>query len=556
MSAEQEKSRLYDEARSRAVAAQQSNGASLHTIGLDEPAAPPPEYTPPRPTLPAEQYPSSETINARSQTPVAGGSSGSRLRGVADGSQPSHPSTPASAAKSMDATFVSAAEEKEQQRKRFEEAQKRVASGSSIIPKVAEDAGPANDEPIPYDQIFPSSSVAASIQPGKGYMSAAEEKEQQRIRFENAQRRVASGSSIPPRMAEDAGPVNGSTYDSNSVVVPSSPSQMVGSSSRQQTNMGLSEKEQMRRFYEAQDRVAAASGSPMGSPNLVSQGFDPSSAPTSAPGSSIGHSGFSGNVSSGGPSEKEQMRRYYEAQDKVAQTASGASGSGSASQTVPPMSPPPTMKRNEPSGWDTTSRMPTPSALNEKEQMKRFHEAQDRVARAANGGTSHAADTDNAPAYDAPSLPGSPAASSAGGNTGGQGYPGHLSAEEEKEAMRKRFENAQTAVERHKRTPSSPRAGSSQPLDKSPRDPIQSGNIRGGFGPSGRNGYSGYSGQSSSQGAPSGPPPPLPTKPPKEYIDLLSPVSENGPSFARFGGMGGSSTIGSGSGSGSRGTGQ
>jgi hypothetical protein len=145
--------------------------------------------------------------------------------------------------------------------------------------------------------------------------------------------------------------------------------------------------------------------------------------------------------------------------------------------------------------------------LSEKEQMRRYYEAQEKVARAANGDVSEGSS--------------SVAVQNASTASSSTAYP---SAAEEKEMMKKRFENAQAAVER-KRVPEG--GLGIQDTPKPPRSSLPA----------------------------DGPPPPLPSKPPKEYINLLSPTHETGPSaagsfFPSSSGISRSSTQGEGSSSG------
>ena len=101
--AEDEKTRLYAAARAKAVASQQAGGVSLERIGLQNqssvPTDAPPDYFP---------------VNA---SPPGAGSPTT-----------AGPSNGAIASKPV-AAFASAAEEKDQQRQRYDAAQRRVAFG-------------------------------------------------------------------------------------------------------------------------------------------------------------------------------------------------------------------------------------------------------------------------------------------------------------------------------------------------------------------------------------------------------------------------------------------
>jgi hypothetical protein len=564
-SAEQEKAKLFDDARSRAAAAQFATGASLATLGLEDESTAPPEYAPPRPKMPAEEYKAPERPLSVYGARASG--SGTATRGhperIDEGPETPMPTKP-SESKELVQAYQTAAEEKEQQKQRFDEAQaqQQKAQTGSSGPVATSQSAPAipDEEPIPYDQIFPSSSSAGPSRPEVASGSSApqatqatpprapavngiaNEKEQIR-RFYEAQDRVARAAGRSPVASPPGSALgHGASTPTTAAVAPA-----------------LSEKEQMRRFHEAQDRVAQAGQAAQAGSTHVS----PAKAGPSADAVAPVPSAFS---------EKEQMRRFYEAQDRVAR-ASGQPADGHARTPSADVSPNPSyLLYNGSSTSQTAQAPPSPppasgpaglgiqggpsmSGLSEKEQMRRFYEAQDRVARAAGGQFSPMVSSpppmDDAPAYDAPPQAGPsngiasppPLASPVGSP-----YP---SAEEEKEQMRRRFEDAQAAVERKKRLSSPPPpvghlSHTSSPPD-SPivgRDPtIKAGKAK-----------ARTSGGFTSAPVPSGPPPPLPTKPPKEYINLLSPVGEPGPSFARIGmemnGHAGAGGSGAGSGSG------
>lgn len=485
--------------------AQQSSGQDLQDLGLDLPTVAPPEYAPPRPALPEEDYkaPSRPVSVFTTRTPAGGSTANSP--------------TP------------------------------QTVGLPSVSPPLPVQTHPRLTSQPVINVPGPSSSSAQPAMP-QVYLSAAEEKEQQRRRFEQAHQRVASASgsmsSPPPPVAR---------YDD----IPRYPTGS-GSGSHPPTSMtltavpngGLSEKEQLRRYQEAQDRVARGGSA------------GPSTTHNTPP-SSIGHAPIEQSAikpAIGALSEKEQMRRYYEAQDRVAQANGQASGSGSSPQIA--QDPPPFSQSNDanPSGSRKAPPPPTAglgiqngpptSALSEKEQMRRFYEAQDRVARAAAGQSSppaHRSSLEDMPsgsrsdALEAPAVAGPsrsvplsstssvppPALSSqlpASGSGSGSGY---MSAEAEKEMMRRRFEDAQAAVERRKGVSSPPPpifASSSRPSSPplSPevrRDPT----VRAG---------KAEARPSASSSDPVGPPPPLAPKPPREYIDLLSPTGGAGSSFA------------------------
>lgn len=137
---------------------------------------------------------------------------------------------------------------------------------------------------------------------------------------------------------------------------------------------GMSEKEQMRRFLEAQDQVAQHQARIA----AENQGLSnrQASAQATLPDGTL-KAGTSALPAMHDVSEKEQLRRFLEAQDRVAQHQAGqfetSASSGSGPSALPPM-----------------------QDVSEKEQVRRFLEAQDRVAQHqagrsdifASGGTS------------------------------------------------------------------------------------------------------------------------------------------------------------------------
>lgn len=459
-SAEQEKLRLYNEARSRAVAAQTANGAQLDTLGLDDSA--PPEYAPPLPAQPAQEYkaPSRPVSMYTSGASPTGQSSPGSLEAGSSGSPPMQP---------MTSGFMSAADEKEQRRRRFEDAQTRViSSGQRQV------SNPASPLAGPSTQLPPAQPPAST-----GYMSAAEEKDQQRQRFEAAQSRVVSAGRGE---------------------APASP--QAGSSS------------------------SLPNGNPV--PNEDPVPYDsifPPASSSSAPGQSTSSALSSSTAVSAVPpnsglSEKEQMKAYHEVQDIVAQAEQEPASVTEPSDPPPVTSPVPSTR--------SVSVVP----VNEKEQMKRYYEAMERVQRASGGGSGSGSSSVSTTAA-APINP-SPKPDASTSNWTSIDSPGYMSAAEEKVLMQKRFNDAQAAVQRnfsptpqsqpntassigHQRTLSSiSTAPSSSPPD-SPlvRDPtVRAGKAKA-IGP-----------RSPTLSMSDGPPPPLPTRPPIEYINLLSPVRE------------------------------
>lgn len=225
-----------------------------------------------------------------------------------------------------------------------------------------------------------SSSAAPPSSPSafdKVYLSAGQEKEAQRRRYENATSRVYAGSSsavpntLSTKQAVDAGPIHFLTSAAPFATSTSSPAPSTAAPAEGQIS-SLSEKEQMKRYYEAQDRVARAAVQRQNGEGRVDGQVGSS-------GSGLGRDGRAslgvGNsiAAIGAIDEKEQMRRYDEAKERVAATSGSGSGSGNNCNS------------NSASGGDKLPAIVSgvPNALNEKEQMKRYYEAQDRVAEAA-----------------------------------------------------------------------------------------------------------------------------------------------------------------------------
>jgi hypothetical protein len=241
------------------------------------------------------------------------------------------------------------------------------------------------------------------------------------------------------------------------------------------------EKEQMRKRYEA---ATAAVG---GSPSIPNGNIMP-------------QSGSLRNTS--GPTmptqylsaveEKEQMKKRFE------QATAAVNKQSTQSPTQSPT-------RSQINGG--SSKPSYLSAAEEKEQMrKRFEDATAAVNRSSR---------DPPPSIDK-------------GGSSSSGVPAqpkstpYLSAAEEKEQMRKRFESAQAAFDRNTPTP----AARSPPVQPQPTRTLSTPKVV----------------------DPNAPPPPLPTRPPVEYITLLSPVheSERPPWSKTFGSAGQGSGEGSG----------
>jgi len=354
------------------------------------------------------------------------------------------------------------------------------------------------DQSPPINAPSSSSRTPANVSKPAAFPSAAEEKEQMRKRFEHAQSRVnqTQGTAAPtstsnPSDRQDAGASSSSS--ANTRLPP--PSQQYMSAEQ--------EKEQMRKRYEA---ATSAVGSPKTDHS--------SSSPRVASGSGSAQQQVPKPYLSAAQ-EKEQMRKRFE--EATAAVNRQSSGSG----PPPAIDGPSNAGGGSGSGTGSGSAPPPPvfmSAAEEKEQMrKRFESATAAVNRQSSG---------PAPAIDGPKNAGF--GSGSGSGTGpAAATAAFMSAAEEKEQMRKRFESAQAAV--------NPPQARTIPA-RTPSIPID----------------------------PNAPPPPLPTRPPVEYITLLSPVGETerppwtrGPSFGMPGpGQAQGSASGSGSAGGEVGSGR
>ena len=231
----------------------------------------------------------------------------------------------------------------------------------------------------------------------------------------------------------------------------------------------ITEKEQMRRYYEARDRMEKAqrgegssgpsdtqsaikttgvpgpSGAPAESPSVLPPTFE---APPSGP--STASKGYMSAAE-----EKDLMKkRYDEASFRVASTqGAGSSSTNGSSSSAPPPAVEPAV-----AGWSASTSQSKAylSAAEEKEQMrKRYEVATSRVASIQGSGPSNttpslssanatagtsAAPSDSPPPFDS---------SEAGPSTGVQGAAqpqAYLSAAEEKDQMRKRYQEATSRV--------------------------------------------------------------------------------------------------------------
>ena len=418
-----------------------------------------------------------------------------------------------------------------------------MASGSSSAVANGASSG-STSNPTNSPNLVETSAVqnqASSSTTNPTHLSAAEEKEQQRKRFEEASNRVASGSSVVPN-GTDASSTGGPSGSSEAAVatpiMAAGPSNAPRGGASAAPPSAMSEKEQMKRFYEAQDRVA-----------WTRQSLSPKAdGPSSTPGPSDASASLAKPIQS-------------------SMTNQASSSHSLSSMSQPDVTP---SKSTGPANSTLGTSSPTP-ALSEKEQMRRYYEAQDRVAQArgeSSAGPSKLAnvvssspilpDASNSAAT--VSTPSKPSASNNEPDKSTPGSASHLSAAEEKEAMRKRFEAAQAAVDRNRNATPGPSTTRNNVISSSsPPDSNGTGN------PSGRessrdtpNGLttsplargvltnasnSPASPMTKNSAPPTGPPPPLPVKPPMDYINLLSPVSDGPTSFSRLaiGGNGGES---------------
>ncbi|KAL7418309.1 hypothetical protein Q5752_006767 [Cryptotrichosporon argae] len=471
---------LYAAARARAIASQAASGVPLDVIGYDamamadadadaDDAAPPPEYAPPRPAKEDAEYkapsrPVSEYAKAAgTATPPAGTSGAARF------------------------DYLSAEEEKIQ-RKRYEDAERRVrvASGASAASGSSTALAPARTQ-------------ATTPQPTNTAYPTAEE-EKARLRYEMAvssreqhSRNASWGSSVG-QAAQTSTPAPVSPHGANANGANGSIGVIGG-------NGGPGPSTHARSDTAASVSVSAARF------------------PTAE-------------------EEKDAMRlRFEDAQARVARAAAATSSAPSS----PGMTTTAASSPRAPSSAHEAPRYP--SAEEEKDLMRRrYEDAASRVARAA------APDAPPPFAINGSSSP-SPAASSSAPRAGPSGYP---SADEEKEAMRRRYEEATHRVARARLSsppPPSPRAVSAPMLPAGPASPAYDGSRVGSAhgSPAARATHarqpsspavardptvkagkaraaSGADDGASPPAPPLTPPPPLPSKPPREYIDLLSPV--------------------------------
>jgi len=276
----------------------------------------------------------------------------------------------------------------------------------------------------------------------KALLSGTDEKDVQRQRYEAAQRRVVSDSSAPPSKIIAIPSDDPIPYDqifplaTSSVLSSATNSPAAGSSSLPRSATvpnglmsPLDEKQQMRMYYAAKEKVDR--GAQGGSSTQEVQ------SPLAAQSSALAPSALPPPTTHlSAADEKELMRKRYEDATK------------NVARTQGPSTPGPSVQSN--SGPSGSSKPPAPaflSAEQEKDMMrKRYEEATTNVARAQGGGPSTAASAASTPPppIDGPS-----------GSGGAQSAQKYLSAEQEKDLMKKRYEEATNRVSRT-REPISP----------------------------------------------------------------------------------------------------
>lgn len=254
----------------------------------------------------------------------------------------------------------------------------------------------------------------------------------------------------------------------------------------------LSDKDQMKRYYEAQARIAQNSGPP----ELKEAAQVPP--PVAAKPSQGSHQPIS---------DKEAMRRFYEAQDQMA-PAQALLQAGSGSQTKNHT------EHGNPGGSISS---PAPleiaprfmSATEEKDVMKRRYEqasrqVSDHHTRRGESENDHAVSSDvtstRADYSPAPAL----------GSGSSQGHSQWPSAEDEKEAMKRRYDDAVRAMGQTSMDPGFPGPVDASSMEAGPAGPSQWQNEQEGLPQSQLNDFTAH-------------PPPLPARPNEEYKKLLSP---------------------------------
>lgn len=503
--------------------------------------------------------PASSTNTPRVSSPASSAQHGAVLASTPRASPSPAPRTPLSATR-----YKTAAEEKDEMRRRYEMAQNRVASGSAGASQTS--------SPVATTYHLRSSSLA-SYKPGGSssqtvsspitYLSAAEEKEQMRRRYEEAQSRVArnAGSINGSPQASSSGHgqsrsvslsylSSGDEHDTRppshlpSSRVVSSPHSASRSSSSPSYPSAAEEKDLMRRrFEEAERKVNNSVGGPSANGHLHTSSM--SSVTASASGGSSQPSSQSAPYLSAAEEKDLMRKRYEEATRKVAPVTND----------VPPTAP---VAAPAPSAYM--------SAAEEKDLMrKRYEQAHKRVvsssmSQGSFSGPASSAGHDNQPPPTEEPIPYDELFGASSGSANTSGPPAtkpttstYMSAEDEKDLMRRRFEEAENRVKNSTEVAaaaSSPRSvtASEQPATHT-SGPSSSGYMtakqekdaakqryeaaqgavsrtvedRPGASRTGSGGGSGsgYQPRWSSTPLPDGPPPPLPSRPPAEYINRI-----------------------------------
>ena len=303
---------------------------------------------------------------------------------------------------------------------------------------------------------------------------------------------IAPISPVTP--GKTAGNDFASRMERNESIMPESPwTANADSSTRpRQSIQPLSDKEQMKRYYEAQAHIAQNAAPP----ELV----EPARAPPAV--------AIKPTRSSHQPiSDKEAMRRFYEAQDQMAQAEALHQAGSSSQMRNYENDRTPGASRSSPAPLDIAPRFM--SATEEKDTMKRRYEQATRQVsehhtRRDDSDNGHAASSDVTPAR---AEFGHTSALGSGSSHGHSQWP---TAEDEKVAMKRRYDDAVKAMGQTSMNPGSP-----GPLEASPKE----------AGPAGMSRW-----QDGAEELPHSrvndfttPPPPLPARPNEEYKKLLSP---------------------------------
>nr|ODN94092.1 hypothetical protein L203_00267 [Cryptococcus depauperatus CBS 7841] len=586
-SAEQEKhqqQQLYNEARKNAARVQEASGTSLDRLGLTQSThvdlvvedakvaqdgkgqgdVPPPEYAPPRPMQPAKYTAPTRSVSAYTECPKSRHSESSKVHlSTTSTPSPPLPSTKTSGkevhmtvAQEKEITFLassglSSMSEKEQMR-RYYEAQdkaKQYNKQRDLSEAKAEgEAGPSNsllsrqnqtNEGGVDGQAGPSTPRGRPLNGSSVTgLHAIDEKEQIKLYYE-AQERVAAavggGGSDDVVIYSPSTPVTSDSFASafstpnvkneicansqNKIHKPSSArsnfdhnkgqvSRLLSTSSAMDEVPDIiDEKEQMRLYYEAQERVARAFESE------INVGISTSRVEVSDPPENT-------KSQEDHPTTVETLygkgqMESYETQNQVTVTTRDdnndyhAAAQQAAMTVTVPSYPSPSA--------------PASSALSEKEQVRRYYEAQEAVAKATDRGEGSSSQIYSSSKNDVLPLSDGHAISNVASDA-------FLFAKDETAHVYGSFRAAQPIAQ--------------GAVFRRSNESI--------FLPQPTVGYDGYQSQVSlplesplnknisvetkkdrvarqdisdaqqSQSTPVGPPPPLPAKPPKEYIDLLN----------------------------------